>query len=67
MRNRRLAAETLVRALDRVVVLKEIAEEHCNGRLVSILEGGYDLDGLAASVESHIRVLMHETTDRQEK
>ncbi len=42
-----------------------IAEQCCQGRLVSILEGGYDLDGLAESVEAHIRVLMHET-DRQE-
>ncbi len=39
-------------------IVKAIANECCQGRLVSILEGGYDLAGLAASVESHIRVLM---------
>ena len=39
-------------------IVKAIALKHCQGRLVSILEGGYHLGGLAASVESHIRVLM---------
>jgi acetoin utilization deacetylase AcuC-like enzyme/formylglycine-generating enzyme required for sulfatase activity len=39
-------------------IVKSIAEKCCRGRLVSILEGGYGLEGLAASVEAHIRVLM---------
>ncbi|MFC1633386.1 SUMF1/EgtB/PvdO family nonheme iron enzyme [Planctomycetota bacterium] len=39
-------------------IVKNIAEKCCAGRLVSILEGGYGLEGLAASVEAHIRVLM---------
>jgi len=39
-------------------IVKIIAEECCDGRLVSVLEGGYSLDGLAASVEAHIRVLV---------
>ena len=39
-------------------LVKEIAEKSCKGRLVSVLEGGYHLEGLAASVEAHIRVLM---------
>lgn len=39
-------------------IVKGIAEEHCGGRLVSMLEGGYDLEGLAASTEAHLRVLM---------
>jgi acetoin utilization deacetylase AcuC-like enzyme/formylglycine-generating enzyme required for sulfatase activity len=39
-------------------IVKGIAEQCCNGRLVSVLEGGYGLDGLAASVEAHLRVLM---------
>ena len=30
---------------------------HAKGRIVSTLEGGYDLDALAKSVEAHIRVL----------
>jgi len=38
-------------------IVKEIAEKCCEGRLVSVLEGGYDLDGLADSVEAHILVL----------
>jgi len=39
-------------------IVKGIAEKFCAGRLVSVLEGGYGLEGLAASVEAHIRVLM---------
>ncbi|MGA2496838.1 MAG: histone deacetylase [Tepidisphaeraceae bacterium] len=39
-------------------IVRGIAREHCGGRLVSVLEGGYDLRGLASSVEAHIRVLM---------
>ncbi len=39
-------------------IVKGIADQCCNGRLVSVLEGGYGLKGLAASVETHIRVLM---------
>ena len=39
-------------------IVKDIASRYSQGRLVSILEGGYDLDALAASVEAHVRVLM---------
>jgi len=38
-------------------MVKEISEKCCNGRLVSVLEGGYGLEGLAESVESHLRSL----------
>ena len=34
-----------------------LAEEHCGGRLVSILEGGYNLNALARSSEAHLAVL----------
>ena len=43
-------------ALTRVV--KEIAGEFCQGRVLSCLEGGYNLEALAASVDGHLRVLM---------
>jgi acetoin utilization deacetylase AcuC-like enzyme len=39
-------------------IVKAIAAEYCHSRLVSVLEGGYNLDRLAASAEAHIRVLM---------
>jgi acetoin utilization deacetylase AcuC-like enzyme len=39
--------------------LMEIAETHCEGRVVSILEGGYDLQGLAGGVGAHLAALMH--------
>jgi acetoin utilization deacetylase AcuC-like enzyme len=38
--------------------LIEIAYRHAGGRLVSALEGGYDLPALGASTAAHIRVLM---------
>jgi acetoin utilization deacetylase AcuC-like enzyme len=37
--------------------LREIAARHANGRIVSCLEGGYDLSSLSRSVEAHLRVL----------
>jgi acetoin utilization deacetylase AcuC-like enzyme len=38
--------------------LLAVAEKHCGGRLVSVLEGGYDLEALAASVALHVRTLL---------
>jgi len=38
--------------------LCELAHKHCGGRVVSTLEGGYDLSSLASSVAAHVRVLM---------
>jgi acetoin utilization deacetylase AcuC-like enzyme len=38
--------------------LAEIAKRHSKGRIVSSLEGGYDLSALAASAATHVRALM---------
>ena len=38
--------------------LAEIARRHAGGRIVSMLEGGYDLAGLARSVAVHVKTLM---------
>ena len=38
--------------------LCDIADEMCEGRVVSTLEGGYDLAALAASVAAHVTELM---------
>ncbi|WP_018863899.1 MULTISPECIES: histone deacetylase family protein [Thioalkalivibrio] len=38
--------------------LLDIAERHTAGRLVSVLEGGYDLAALSRSVRSHVQTLM---------
>lgn len=38
--------------------IMEAAEVHCGGRVVSVLEGGYDLQGLAASAGIHVQALM---------
>ena len=35
-----------------------LAERHCGGRVVSILEGGYDLEALAHSTAAHVLALM---------
>ncbi len=39
--------------------LMDIAGQYCAGRVVSVLEGGYDLQGLAGSVGVHLNALMH--------
>lgn len=38
--------------------LTALAAELCNGRVVSVLEGGYDLDALAESAAAHVAALM---------
>ncbi len=38
--------------------LKEIAGEFASGRLVSTLEGGYDLEALGNSAQAHVNALM---------
>ena len=35
-----------------------LADTHCDGRVVSCLEGGYDLEALGASARAHVEVLM---------
>ena len=40
--------------------LMELAEKHAGGRIVSVLEGGYDLEGLARSAAAHVGALMGE-------
>ena len=37
--------------------VRAFADETCDGRMVSVLEGGYDLEGLAASARSHVAAL----------
>lgn len=37
--------------------LRKIAEEFSDGRLISVLEGGYSLEGLAAGVQAHVEAL----------
>jgi len=50
-----LSEEDFVRA---TLSLMEAAQRHCGGRIVSLLEGGYDLAGLAGSVAMHVATLM---------
>jgi acetoin utilization deacetylase AcuC-like enzyme len=38
--------------------LMEIADKNAQGRVVSVLEGGYDLEGLAGSAAAHVTALM---------
>jgi acetoin utilization deacetylase AcuC-like enzyme len=41
--------------LTRIVLA--IAREHAGGRVISVLEGGYDLYGLATASVAHVRAL----------
>lgn len=38
-------------------LLCDMAARHCDGRLVSVLEGGYNLDGLGSAVKAHVSAL----------
>jgi acetoin utilization deacetylase AcuC-like enzyme len=40
--------------------LLDIAGRHCQGRVVSVLEGGYDLAALGQSAAAHVRALMEQ-------
>ncbi len=37
-----------------------LADRHCDGRIVSVLEGGYDPSALARSVVAHLQVMAEE-------
>ena len=37
--------------------VKKLAAECCGGRIVSVLEGGYSLDGLPLCIEAHLKGL----------
>jgi acetoin utilization deacetylase AcuC-like enzyme len=50
-----LAESDFAWVTDKVV---ELASRHAEGRIVSVLEGGYDLAALGASVCAHIRALL---------
>ena len=39
-------------------MLMEAADKYCKGRIVSVLEGGYNLQALARSVDSHLKALV---------
>jgi len=38
--------------------VKQWADETCNGRIVSALEGGYNLETLGKTVKNHVAELM---------
>ncbi len=38
-------------------LMMQLAEQYCNGRIISVLEGGYYLDGLASAVKVHVETL----------
>jgi acetoin utilization deacetylase AcuC-like enzyme len=38
-------------------IVTGIARKHCSGRLVSVLEGGYNLNGLASAAAHHVEAL----------
>ncbi|HEX3429369.1 MAG TPA: histone deacetylase family protein [Rhizomicrobium sp.] len=41
--------------------LCDLADQHCSGRVVSALEGGYDLGALASSAAAHVRALLQQS------
>lgn len=55
MANMRLNVADYVWATEELL---KVADEHCQRRLVSVLEGGYDIVALSACVAAHVRKLM---------
>jgi len=53
--NLRLVEADFMWATERIA---DVAKRHANGRIVSMLEGGYDLTALAKSVAVHVKTLM---------
>jgi acetoin utilization deacetylase AcuC-like enzyme len=47
--------------------LMDVAERACGNRIVSLLEGGYDLKGLAGGVSHHVAMLMDGAIGRLEE
>jgi acetoin utilization deacetylase AcuC-like enzyme len=43
---------------DLTAVMREIADKHAGGRLLSVLEGGYSLTGLASGLRAHVEALL---------
>lgn len=41
-------------------LIRTVADNHCQGRIVSVLEGGYDLQALGRSVAEHLKALASE-------
>ena len=39
-------------------LMQDVANQHCQGRLISLLEGGYNLNALAESVAAHLETLV---------
>lgn len=43
---------------DLTQVMLDIAKEYADGRLISVLEGGYRLEGLASATAAHVKALI---------
>jgi len=43
--------------------IMELADRYCRGRVVSVLEGGYNLSGLASAVVAHVETLMRKNIE----
>ena len=47
-------------------IVAGFAEKICQGRVISLLEGGYNLEKLAASVAAHIEVLIKRSSHEKD-
>ncbi len=43
---------------DLTTAIRSVATDVCNGRIVSLLEGGYSLNGLASAITAHVGALL---------
>ena len=43
---------------DLTALVRDLADEHAEGRMISVLEGGYDLEGLASATAAHVGAML---------
>jgi len=48
-------------------MMLEIADQHASGRVVSVLEGGYSLNGLASAATAHVEELIAVSIDTRRR
>jgi len=47
------------------LIVKGLADRHCDGKWVSVLEGGYNLEALAVGVENLLRIKLGDITEEE--
>ena len=58
MADMKLSTEWFTWIMEKIM---QLADRHCQGRLISVLEGGYALNRLGELAAGHVRALLNDT------